>query len=107
MAAGRSILKALNPDDIRRSIVVANMTPGTKEEAIFIHFQQRKHGGGDVSSVRLTQDGDKAVITFEEAESESMNTCAERIKAYVSFLASFSAQRLTADGLGLFRATML
>lgn len=70
MAAGRSILEAMNPDDIRRSIVVANMTPGTKEEAIFIHFQQRKHGGGDVSSVRLTQDGDKAVITFEEAESE-------------------------------------
>ena len=70
MAAGPSILEAMNPDDIRRSIVVANMTPGTKEEAIFIHFQQRKHGGGDVSSVRLTQDGDKAVITFEEAESE-------------------------------------
>lgn len=70
MAAGRSILKAMNPDDIRRSIVVANIAPGTKEEAIFIHFQQRKHGGGDVSSVKLTQDGDKAVITFEEAESE-------------------------------------
>ena len=73
MAAGRSILEAMNPDDIRRSIVVANMTPGTKKEAIFIHFQQRKHGGGDVSSVRLTQDGDKAVITFEEAESEYMS----------------------------------
>lgn len=70
MAAGRSIPKAMNPDDIRRSIVVTNMTPGTKEEAIFIHFQQRKHGGGDVSSVSLTEDGDKAVITFEEAESE-------------------------------------
>lgn len=70
MAAVRSILKVMNPDDIRRSIVVANMTPGTKEEAMFIHFQQRKHGGGDVSSVTLTQDGDKAVITFEEAESE-------------------------------------
>ena len=70
MAAGRPILEAMNPDDIRRSIIVANMTPGTKEEAIFIHFQQRKHGGGDVSSVRLTQDGDKAVITFKEAESE-------------------------------------
>jgi len=70
MASERSILKAMNPDDARRSIVVANMAPGTKEEAIFIHFQQRKHGGGDVSSVRLTQEGDKAVITFEEAESE-------------------------------------
>lgn len=70
MASERSILRAMNPDDTRRSIVVANMSPGTKEDAIFIHFQQRKHGGGDVSSVKLTQDGDKAVITFEEAESE-------------------------------------
>ena len=72
MASEHSILKAMNPDDVRRSIVVANVTPGTKEEAIFIHFQQRKHGGGDVSSVRFTQDGDKAVITFEEAESKAM-----------------------------------
>lgn len=68
MDAGHSIPKAMNPDEIRRSIVVANMTPGTKQEAIFIHFQQRKHGGGDVLSVRFTEDGDKAVITFEEAE---------------------------------------
>ena len=85
MASERSILKAMNPDDVRRSIVVANVTPGTKEEAIFIHFQQRKHGGGDVSSVRLTQDGDKAVITFEEAESKA------NVIANVLFLASFCA----------------
>lgn len=91
MASEHSILKAINPDDARRSIVVANMAPGTKEEAIFIHFQQRKHGGGDVSSVRLTQDGDKAVITFEEAESKSMDICTDNFIAYVLFLASFCA----------------
>lgn len=70
MASDRSILKTMNSGDIPRSIVVSNISPGTKEEAIVIHFQQRKHGGGDVSSVKFTQDGDKAVITFEEAESK-------------------------------------
>ena len=94
MASERSVLKGLkatNQDDARRSIVVANITPGTKEEAIFIHFQQRKHGGGDVSSVKLTQDGDKAIITFEEAESKSMDVCTYNFIAYVLFLASFCA----------------
>lgn len=91
MASERSILKAMKREDARRSIVVGNMTPGTKEEAIFIHFQQRKHGGGDVSSVRLTQYGDKAVITFEEAESKAMDICIDNNIANVLFLASLYA----------------
>lgn len=91
MASERLILKAMNREDARRSIVVGNMTPGTKEEAIFIHFQQRKHGGGDVSSVTLTQDGDKAVITFEEAESKAIDICIDNDIANVLFLASVYA----------------
>ena len=70
MASNRSILETMDSDDIRRSILVSNISPGTKKEAIVIHFQQRKHGGGDVSSVNFTQNGDTAVITFEEAESK-------------------------------------
>ncbi|KAL9974255.1 hypothetical protein ACROYT_G011270 [Oculina patagonica] len=68
MSSARSILKAMNSDETLRSILVSNISPGTKEEAIVIHFQQRKHGGGDVSSVKFTQDGDTAVIAFEEEE---------------------------------------
>lgn len=70
MASHSSIIRKMNSDDISRSILVSNISPGTKEEAIVIHFQQRKHGGGDVSSVKLAQNGDTAVITFEEAESK-------------------------------------
>lgn len=72
MASDQSILEAVSPDDIPKSIVVSDITPGTKEEAIVIHFQQRKHGGGDVSSVKFTQDGNRAVISFEEKESKYM-----------------------------------
>ena len=72
MASDQSILEAVSPDDIPKSIVVSDITPGTKEEVIVIHFQQRKHGGGDVSSVKFTQDGNRAVISFEEKESKCM-----------------------------------
>ena len=69
MASNLSHLEEMSPGDIPKSIIVSDITPGTKEEAIVIHFQQRKHGGGDVMSVKFAQDGDRAVITFEEEES--------------------------------------
>lgn len=70
MTSLRSILRKLDKDDIMESIVVSNIPPGTKEEALVIHFQQRKHGGGDVSAIKLTQNGDNAIITFEDEESK-------------------------------------
>ena len=70
MASVRSIIKKLSKDDIARSILVSNISPKTKEEALFIHFQQRKHGGGDVSSVVFTQDKQEAIVTFEDADSK-------------------------------------
>lgn len=73
MASVRSIIAKLGKTDIVRSIVVSNIIPGTKEDALVIHFQRRKHGGGDVSSITLTQDGDEAVVTFEDPESKSIN----------------------------------
>ena len=70
MASDLSILADVGSEDIAKSILVSGFTPGTKEEAVVIHFQQRKHGGGDVSSVKFSQNGDNAVITFEEKESK-------------------------------------
>ena len=70
MTSLRSILRKLDKDDIMESIVVSNIPPGTKEEALVIHFQQRKHGGGDVSAIKLTQNGDNAIIAFEDEESK-------------------------------------
>ena len=70
MASVRSIIKKLSKEDIARSILVSNIPSGTKEEALVIHFQQHKHGGGDVSSVVFTQDRHEAIITFEDAVSK-------------------------------------
>ena len=62
----------MREEDILKSIIVSDITPGTKEESIVIHFQQRKYGGGDVMSVKFAKGGDKAVITFEEIESKCL-----------------------------------
>ena len=50
-------------------IRVSNLPPDATKEEITIHFQKRKHGGGDVKSVRLTKDG-VAHVTFEREESK-------------------------------------
>ena len=70
MASSRLSRGRISKDDILKSIVVSNIPPGTKEEALVIHFQQRKHGGGDVSSISLTTNGNSAIVTFEDAESK-------------------------------------
>ena len=70
MASSYSSYGKKSKEDILKSIVVSNIPPGTKEEALVIHFQQRKHGGGDVSSIALAGNGDNAVVTFEDAKSK-------------------------------------
>ena len=70
MASDLSSFVDVSAEDIPKSILVSGITPGTEREAIVFHFQQHKHGGGDASSVKFSQNGDKAVITFEEKESK-------------------------------------
>lgn len=70
MASTGSSCGKISRDNILKSIVVSNIPPGTKDEALVIHFQQRKHGGGDVSSIALPANGDSAIVTFEDAESK-------------------------------------
>ena len=70
MASDLSSSVDVSAEDIPRSILVSGINPGTEHEAIVFHFQQHKHGGGDVSSVKFSQNGDKAAITFEEKESK-------------------------------------
>ena len=69
MASDLSSFVDVSAEDIPKSILVSGITPGTEREAIVFHFQH-KHGGGDVSSVKFSQNGYKAVITFEEKESK-------------------------------------
>ena len=69
MGSVRSILKKLSKDDLARSVVASKISPGTREEALVIHFQRRKHGGGDASWIKFAQEGDKAVVAVEDAQS--------------------------------------
>ncbi|XP_068724864.1 uncharacterized protein [Montipora capricornis] len=73
MALIRTIIESMRKDDIEKSMLVSNIPPGTKEDSLFIHFQRRKHGGGDVSSVKFMQEVSEdgtmtAIVTFEDAE---------------------------------------
>ena len=74
MALIRAIIESMRRDEIEQSVLVLNIPPGTTEDSLFIHFQRRKHGGGDVSSVKFLQgvseDGTTAIVTFEDAESK-------------------------------------
>ena len=64
-----SLLKKLSEEEIFRSVVVSNIPQETKIEALIIHFQKRKHGGGDVSAATLVEQG-QAVLTFDDAQSK-------------------------------------
>jgi len=48
-----------------RSIAVSGFPKGTTAEALVIHFQQKKHGGGDIKAIQITDKG-LAVIVFDE-----------------------------------------
>lgn len=66
----RSMLQQWNTDQqdtASSSVIVKNLSPATKEETIFIHFQKRRNGGGEVESVRLLREG-VAVVTFETSQ---------------------------------------
>ena len=48
-----------------RSISVSGFPKKTTASELVIHFQKRKHGGGDIECIHITDKGD-AVIVFEE-----------------------------------------
>ena len=57
-------------DLFSKSILVKNISPATREEDIFIHFQRKRNGGGEVDCVRLL--GERtAVVTFEKSEGKN------------------------------------
>lgn len=65
----QSSSKNIMDSKINRTITVTNIPPETTQDNIIIHFQKRKHGGGDVETIRLTDDG-VARVTFEKKESK-------------------------------------
>ena len=62
-----STVDELDDEQAVRSIVVDNMPEEAREEDIIIHFQKRKHGGGDIDNVRMMEGG-TVVLTFKNDE---------------------------------------
>ena len=62
-----STVDELGDEQAVRSIVVDNMPEEAREEDIIIHFQKRKHGGGDIDNVRMMEGG-TVVLTFKNDE---------------------------------------
>ena len=59
----------IDPTSISRSICVTGFPTGTKSEALIIHFQRKKNGGGDIESITINKRG-AAVITFDNPDGE-------------------------------------
>ena len=64
------VIEMSQGDLISKSILVKNISPATREKDIFIHFQRKRNGGGEVDYVRLL--GERtAVVTFEKSEGKN------------------------------------
>ena len=57
----------VHDDQVHRSIVVSGFPMEVRETDLYIHFQNRRHGGGDIEHVRVIGDG-TAVVTFNDEE---------------------------------------
>ena len=49
------------------TVIVSGLPEGSTENSVHIHFQKRKHGGGDIQKVEMLGEG-KARVTFEDPE---------------------------------------
>ncbi|XP_068703240.1 uncharacterized protein [Montipora foliosa] len=50
-----------------KSVLVKNLSPGSTDKEVTIHFQRKGNGGGEVDCVRMLGEG-VAVVTFERRE---------------------------------------
>ena len=63
-----SELPTLDVETATRSVVVSNIADEAGEDDIIIHFQKRKHGGGDIERLHIVEETTTAVVTFDSAE---------------------------------------
>ncbi|KAJ7374759.1 positive regulation of interleukin-4-mediated signaling pathway [Desmophyllum pertusum] len=57
----------IDPTSASHSIYVTGFPTTTTSDALLIHFQRKKNGGGDIGSITITKPG-AAVITFDSPE---------------------------------------
>lgn len=53
-------------------ILVSGLPEGVTENNIYIHFQKKKNGGGDIDKVELLPGGKQAMVTFEDCQGLSI-----------------------------------
>ena len=51
--------------DVVRRILVSGLPVGTTENSVYIHFQKKKNGGGEIERTTLLNEG-KALVLFED-----------------------------------------
>ena len=49
------------------TVMVSGLPEGSTENSVYIHFQKKKYGGGDIQRVEMLGQG-KAMLTFEDPE---------------------------------------
>ena len=52
--------------DESRTVLVSDLPDGVSESTVHIHFQKKKTGGGEVEKVIVFEEGDKAMVVFED-----------------------------------------
>ena len=50
-----------------RTISVSGLPEGSTENSVYIHFQKKKNGGGEIEKVELQEQG-KAIVVFEDPQ---------------------------------------
>ena len=73
----------------RRTVLVSNLPEGMTENNVWIHFQKKKNGGGEVEKVQMLGEG-KARVVFEEREGSSHNDFWKYIRYILHSLICYS-----------------
>lgn len=76
MEGGKCLLEKedviIDKTNLDRSISVSGFPKETTANELVIHFQKRKHGGGDIECIHITDKG-VAVIVFHEPTGICLN----------------------------------
>lgn len=62
----------INKDNEARGICVTGFPLGTKANELVIHFQKRKHGGGDIECIHITEERFAVIIFDDRSVAESV-----------------------------------
>ena len=57
-----------NSEQESATVLVSNLPKGATENGIYIHFQKKKNGGGEVVKVIFSPEKDEAMVIFEDIE---------------------------------------